>query len=223
MLLKLRKICYTPHVKQLTTIFVVRHGQTEFNIKNIIGGTLEPNPLSATGKDQVIKLGKRLKKIKLDIVYSSDLSRAKETAKIIADMKNLPVNTTKLLRERNWGSLQGKTFEKAQKEYKEVFLKESKIEGQEALNFKYVDDMESLKDTIARFKRLLETIVNKQQGKKILVVCHFDIMMGYLVDLGFGSYQELMNASFNHTGYYKLISDGKTFKVKEIVGLNKRR
>lgn len=210
-------------MKKLTTIFVVRHGQTEFNIKKIIGGTLEPNPLSATGKAQAIKLGKRFNDIKLDIVYSSDLSRAQETAKIIADMKNLPVNVSKLLRERYWGSLQGKTFEEAQKEYKAAFLEESKVEGEEALNFKYVEDMESLKDTIARFKRFLETIVNKQHGKTILIVSHFDIMIGYLVDLGLGSYQELMNASFDHTGYYKLISNGKTFRVKEVVGLNKNK
>lgn len=210
-------------MKKLITIFVVRHGQTEFNIKKIIGGTLEPNPLSTTGKAQAIKLGKRFNDIKLDIVYSSDLSRAQETAKIIADMKNLPVNVSKLLRERDWGSLQGKTFEEAQKEHRVAFLKESKVEGEEALNFKYVEDMESLKDTIARFKRFLETIVNKQHGKTIVIVSHFDIMIGYLVGLGLGSYQELMNASFDHTGYYKLISDGKTFRVKEVVGLNKNK
>lgn len=209
-------------MKKLTTIFVVRHGQTEFNIKKIIGGTLEPNPLSAIGKDQAVKLSKKLKNIKFDMIYSSDLSRAKETAKIIASMKNLPVSVSKLLRERDWGSLQGRTFEEAKKEHKAAFLKESKVEGEEALNFKYVKDMESLKDTINRFKEFLVMIVNEQKGKTILMVCHFDIMIGYLVDLGYGTYQELMNASFDHTGHYKLTSDGKTFQVEEIVGLNKR-
>lgn len=209
-------------MKKLTTIFVVRHGQTEFNIKKIIGGTLEPNPLSATGKDQAIKLGKRFENIKLDMIYSSDLSRAKETAKIIADMKNLPVNVSKLLQERDWGSLQGKTFEEARKEHKKAFLEESKIEGEEALNFKYVKDMESLKDTITRFKHFLAMIINKEQGKTILAVSHFDIMIGYLVDLGFGSYQELMNAKFDHMGYYKLVSDGEVFNVEEVIGLSTR-
>jgi len=208
-------------VKTLITIYVVRHGQTEFNVKKIIGGTLEPNPLSKIGKKQAYKLGKKFKDVKIDFIYSSDLSRARETAEIIASFKNMPVSIDKLLRERRWGKLQGKIFDEAQKIYKKAFIKEAKIEGEDALNFKYVPDMESLKNTVNRFKRFLKKMVVKHPGKITLVVCHFDIMIGFLVSIGFGSYQELMNSKFDHAGYYKLTYQKGNFSVEEIIGLNK--
>jgi len=200
-------------------IYVVRHGQAEFNVKQMIGGTYEPNPLTATGEKQALMLAKKFQNIKLDKIYSSDLSRARKTAEIVALKHSLTVETTKLLRERNWGSLQGKTFEEARKEYTEIFAKESKISGKEALTFKYVEDMETLAQVISRFKQFLNIVVNNQPDKTILVVCHFDIMMGYLVDLGFGTYQELMSAELDHTGYFKLVRNEKIFIAEKIVGL----
>jgi len=202
-----------------TTIYVVRHGQAEFNSRHIIGGTLEPNPLTAKGEEQSRKLGEKFQNIKIDKIYSSDLLRAQETAEIIASMKHLPVETNSLLRERSWGTLQGKTFNEAKKEYPEAFLKESKIVGEEALDFKYAGSMESLRHAALRLKRFLETTDEKQKGKTVFVVTHFDIMIGYLVCLRFGTYQGLMNADLDYAGYYKLVRNEKIFIVEKIVGL----
>jgi len=44
-----------------TTIYVVRHGQAEFNLHHVIGGILEPNPLTAKGEEQARKLGEKFK------------------------------------------------------------------------------------------------------------------------------------------------------------------
>lgn len=46
------------------------------------------------------------------------------------------------------------------------------------------------------------------------------VYLGYLVEQGEGSYQKLMNADFDHTGYYKLMVDNGGIKVVEIVGLD---
>lgn len=202
-----------------TTIYIVRHGQAEFNSRHIIGGTLDPNPLTAEGEEQARKLGEKFKHIKIDKIYSSDLLRAQKTAEIIASMKNLPVKTSRLLRERSWGILQGKTFDEAKKEYPEAFLKESRIESEEALDFKYVEDMESLRHAVLRFRRFLEMIDENQTGIAMFVVTHFDIMIGYLVYLQLGTYQDLMNADLDHVGYYKLVRKEKIFIVEKIVGL----
>lgn len=149
-----------------TIFYIVRHGQAEFNLKHIIGGTLEPNHLTEKGEEQAYKLSEELKQVKIDKIYSSDLMRAKKTAEVIASSKNLPVEIDALLRERSWGSLQGKTFEDAKREYSEAFVKETKIQGEEALNFKYVEDMESPKDTISRFERFLKKIARNHSGKR---------------------------------------------------------
>jgi len=203
-----------------TIIYVVRHGQAELNAKYTIGGTFEPNLLTAEGKKQAMELAKNIENIKVDKIYSSDLSRARQTAEIIASKKGMAIEINKLLRERSWGSLQNKTFEKAKRMYPEAFEKEAKIQGQEAFKFRYVNDMESLEEAVSRFKRFLEIVASKQTGKIVLAVSHFDIIVGYLVDLGLGSYQELMNAKFNHAGYYTLIYRNGELKIGEIIGLN---
>lgn len=206
-----------------TSIYVARHGQTEFNLKGVIGGILEPNPLSPKGEEQAKILSEKLKNIHFDKIYSSALSRAQKTAEIIAKSQGVPVIHDQLLNERNWGSLQGISFDEAQKKHPEAFLKESKIEGTEALKFRYVPDMESLEETIRRYTKFLAKIIQENNGKTVLIVCHFDIMIGYLFSIGYGTYQKLMNASFDHTGYYKLIHDGEKFTVDEIIGLTVKK
>lgn len=203
-----------------TVIYIVRHGQAELNAKRTIGGTFEPNLLTGKGKKQALELAKKLENIQIDKIYSSDLSRARLTAEIIGSKKNIPVEMNKLLRERNWGRLQGITFNEAKKMYPKAFHKETEIQGQKAFRFRYVNDMESLGHAVSRFKRFLKTLISKQRGKTVVVVSHFDIIIGYLVELGEGSYQKLMNADFDHTGYYKLMANNGGIKVVKIVGLN---
>lgn len=205
--------------KQLA-IYIVRHGEAEFNVKRIFGGTYEPNPLTSKGKEQAWELAQKFKDTKLDKIYSSDLSRAKKTAAVIAAKHNLSVETTPLLRERTYGSLQGKTFEEGRREYSAAFAQEVNLNGKETLRFKYVEDMESLHDAVSRLKQFLKIVADNKEDKTILTVSHFDIMMGYLIDIGFGTYQKLINAELDHTGYFKLIGGGETFQVKEVVGLN---
>ncbi len=207
--------------KYNSTIYIVRHGQAHLNTLGKIGGTFEPNHLTEKGMDQAHSLANSLKDINIDVIYSSDLSRAKETADIIANAKGLKVITNKLLRERYWGRLQNKTFIEAKKEYPISFQEELGIEGPTALDFKYVDDMESLRETVERFETFLKKEIDMNKGKTILIVCHFDIMMGYLVKIGIESYQKLMNCTFSHTGYYKLVGNDKKVEMTEIVGIER--
>jgi len=87
---------------------VVRHGETIENKKNILQGHL-PGRLSDLGKEQAKKLALRLKSEKFDLIYSSDLARAADTAKeIIKYHKNTPIYYVEELRERNLGIYQGK-------------------------------------------------------------------------------------------------------------------
>lgn len=200
------------------TIYVARHGQTDFNLQGKIGGILEPNPLSSSGKQQAQDLAQKLETFNIQKIYASDLIRAKRTAEIIASQLKVPVEINALLRERNWGDLQGLTFNAAQREYPEIFKKESVIEGEEALDFKYVHNMESLRETVERFTKFIQLLATKDENI-ILIICHFDIMIGFLVSIGYGTYQKLMNSKFEHTGYYKFLQAGNKFTVEKIVGL----
>ncbi|MGV8169015.1 MAG: histidine phosphatase family protein [Candidatus Nanoarchaeia archaeon] len=89
-------------------LFLVRHGETIENKKGIIQGHL-PGRLSKKGKEQAGKLALRLKNEKFDIVYSSDLARAADTAKAIMKYhKGMPIIFSEEIREVHLGEAAGK-------------------------------------------------------------------------------------------------------------------
>ena len=89
-------------------IILIRHGETEENAAGIIQGHL-PGTLSARGREQVRLLGICLRGHSIDHVYSSDLTRARDTAaEIIRHHPSVPVTYLTDLRERYLGSWQGK-------------------------------------------------------------------------------------------------------------------
>ena len=87
-------------------IYLVRHGQTNDNIKNIMQGWKD-TPLNDQGRLQANALVSFFREESIDIVYSSDLSRALETAQIIADAIHKEVYIDKQLREMYLGSWEG--------------------------------------------------------------------------------------------------------------------
>ena len=94
-------------MKKNCTIYLVRHGETEWNEKKLIQGHSDI-PLNKKGEIQAKQLGEKLKDIHFEAVFSSDLVRAKRTAEIMVLEKKLAVITTKALRERLFGRYEGK-------------------------------------------------------------------------------------------------------------------
>lgn len=92
----------------MTTIGFVRHGITDWNIERRAQGQTDV-PLNETGKAQARALAARLKNEKWDVIYSSDLSRARETAETIGAALNLPVYIDQRLREISCGKIEGTT------------------------------------------------------------------------------------------------------------------
>lgn len=88
-------------------LILARHGRTIENEQKIIQGHM-PGNLTEEGIEQAKKLAKRLQTENIDIIYSSDLKRAVDTAKIIAEPNNTPLILTEQLREGNPGDFQGR-------------------------------------------------------------------------------------------------------------------
>lgn len=90
----------------MTRIFLIRHGETEWNKQNRLQGNSDIQ-LSPEGIRQAELLAKHAPFQHVDAIYSSDLRRAVQTAEILAKKFNLPVQTMPELRETNFGDWEG--------------------------------------------------------------------------------------------------------------------
>jgi broad specificity phosphatase PhoE len=97
-----------------TLLFLVRHGETEWNSQQRYQGQTDSR-LNAKGRRQARAAASRLSKIKFSAIYASDLKRAAECAEIIAAPHKLKVQTDAALRERCFGVLEGLTRSEGQK------------------------------------------------------------------------------------------------------------
>ena len=86
-------------------IYLARHGETDWNVEHKLQGMTDV-PLNANGRSQAAALAAMLKTIKVDAVYSSTLSRSRDTAEAVAAGR-LTVQSLDGLRERNYGRFQG--------------------------------------------------------------------------------------------------------------------
>lgn len=96
------------------TLYLLRHGETEENVKNILQGHLQ-GELDDFGVKQNEATREKLENIHIDFIIGSDLKHCTQTTEIINKGKNLPVIFTKLLRERDWGSLTGVAIDHTKK------------------------------------------------------------------------------------------------------------
>jgi len=92
----------------VTTLLLVRHGETDWNADGRLQGQTD-RPLSDFGRNQARRLAGELESEEIDAIYSSDLSRARETAEIVGERLGLPVALDPDLREKDWGNWEGLT------------------------------------------------------------------------------------------------------------------
>ena len=90
-------------------LWLIRHGQTLWNKEQRAQGQLDI-PLSELGIEQAQALAKRLQNTKFDLIISSDLSRAYQTAQIVATLLELPIRSDTAWREIHMGAQQGLTY-----------------------------------------------------------------------------------------------------------------
>jgi broad specificity phosphatase PhoE len=144
-------------------IIIVRHGETVENKKGIIAGQMHGH-LSKRGLNEAKELAKELKEEKIDIIISSPLKRAKDTAKIISKSHpGVPLKFANELKEMNFGKIQGKTLEELGIGMKDIFWLSPKYGG------------ESIRQVYTRAKNFLKEIKKIYSKKKILIVGHATI------------------------------------------------
>jgi len=149
--------------------FLLRHGQTIYQTKK--KGLLYPFPekpavkLTKEGEKQIEKLAGKLKNEKIDLFFSSDFFRTRQTAKIISQKIGVKkINFEKRLRDLNAGIFQGGTTEN----YRNFFLSKKQRFS------KRPPGGENWNDVKKRLLALLKEIEKKYQKKNILIISHAD-------------------------------------------------
>ena len=206
--------------KNLCTLYLVRHGETEWNKSGIVMGQSD-SPLTEAGLEQAKTTAQELKDIHFDAIFSSDLHRAQRTAEIIKLERRLAIQTSKALRERTYGSWEGKIGEDYRKNFQHLFDKVKQLSEKEAKSFKFADDIESDEQVISRFIAQLREISVAYPDKTILVITHGGCIRTFLMHTGFVRWGELPVGSFSNAGYVKVQSDGVDFFIEEVKGVKK--
>lgn len=198
-----------------TTFYIVRHGQTDWNAQELLQGQVNTS-LNDTGRQQAHEIATILKNIHFDEIFSSDLDRAVQTTEIIAKERNLAIKTAQALREKSYGSYEGRLRKEVQEELKGLFEAWEKLPNDdEKMKFKMYKDGESDAEAAERFIRHLREIAVAYPGKTILVASHGGVMRYLLIKLGWASYNEMGSHGIKNTGYIKVESDGIEFFIKE--------
>jgi len=194
-------------LKNSKNIYLVRHGETEWNNRGLIQGHCDI-PLNERGIEQARRLANRLKDLSIQYICSSDLQRARHTAEIIANEKQLQVNTYKQLRERDFGKLEGKEYRFVQSE-----LKQGSLYG-----------VESLQLMKKRAMSFLHSLIREVEGDHILVVSHGGLINSVIHEISKGSLgtgiTKLVNASISHLEFngewhIHFVNDDQHLRTKE--------
>ncbi len=200
----------------LTTFYVVRHGETEWNVLQKIQGHTDIS-LNVNGKLQATKLAMELAHVKFDLALSSDLLRAKRTSEIIALERKLTIQTTEMLRERNFGRYEGLPNHTFSLTTYDALLKSMTIEQRR--QHRLSEGVESDEELIARIITFLRETAVAHPGKSVLIGTHGGILRILLIHLGLATYQTLPLKSISNASYIKLKSDGVDFYVDEMKGI----
>ena len=171
-------------MEDLNYLILVRHGQSEWNAKNLFTGWKDPD-LTDQGRNEAEKAGKLLleKKINLDELFTSVLIRAINTGNIILDqlgIESLPTTRDQSLNERNYGDLSGLNKDDARKKW-----------GEEQVHiWRRSYDVpppggESLKNTGERVLPYFENKIKPliAEGKNILIAAHGNSLRSLIKEL----------------------------------------
>jgi len=96
-----------------TRLIAIRHGETEWNVGTRLQGQMDV-PLNPRGREQARRVGQALQHDAPQVLVSSDLSRARQTAEAVAAATGLPLQLDAGLRERHFGIWQGHTYQEVE-------------------------------------------------------------------------------------------------------------
>ena len=186
-----------------TTFYFVRHGESEGNAARVFTGQTD-SPLTARGRQQADVVAQELAKVKFDRIVSSDLSRTRDTARVIAKPHGIEVEVVPELREIDVGDRTGKTFDETKG------LPSWNDDG-----FVAWPGGETLEEVLSRTLGAIERLTRESPGKTILVVGHGGVNR-ILLSHFLGILPRLDRTPGGNTNISVVHTDGKTHTVERL-------
>jgi alpha-ribazole phosphatase len=150
----------------MTRLWLVRHGQTAWNLEGRHQGQADP-PLNATGWEQARALIPRVRGLGIEAIYSSDLERAYTTARVLGEALGLPVRREPGLREINQGAWEGMLADDIRRQYAAEWARRR----EDPLHAR-APGGESVAEVAARVGEVIERIQRDHPGGNVLIVSH---------------------------------------------------
>jgi probable phosphoglycerate mutase len=190
-----------------TRLIAVRHGETAWNVDTRLQGQLDI-PLNDRGREQARRMAQALRDDVPHVIYSSDLSRAFETARAAADALGLPVSLDEGLRERCFGIWQGHTYAEVEARWPELSERWRKREADFG-----PEQGETLQGFSDRVVATVTRLASAHPGQTVLLVAHGGVLdclyrAGSRMALNAPRTWELPN-----TGINRLLFTGSGFTV----------
>ena len=157
---------------QVTRIIAIRHGETAWNADMRIQGHTDI-PLSTIGERQAALLARSLKtRERIDAIFSSDLSRALQTATAVAQATGAPLHAHTGLRERRFGSFEGQTFKEIESRWPDA----AKQWRTRTPDWAPPDGGESLLAVRERVHTTLNALARQHSGQQIALFTHGGVL-----------------------------------------------
>ena len=153
-----------------TQFFIMRHALTVWNLAGRIQGHHDA-PLAPEGERQIAAWRRALEGLRLDRIYSSDLGRARATARRLNQMRRLPLSVEPRLREQDWGQWTGRVQRRLKQEEYKAYARQARSGWQ----FQPPGG-ESQLEVLERALAALRTIGARHPGEHVLVVTHEGVL-----------------------------------------------
>lgn len=157
-------------MSEATRIIAIRHGQTAWNAESRLQGQLDI-PLNAMGRAQAAQLAEALRDEGISTVISSDLGRAADTARALAQPLGLPLVFEAGLRERGFGSMEGRTFQELDEHEPEMALRWRRRDPDFG-----PPGGERLSEFYARSVATADALARAHAGRTIVLVTHGGVL-----------------------------------------------
>ncbi len=152
----------------ITTFYFFRHGETDWNIERRFQGHTDV-PLNSNGLKQIAELAKKMQILEIEVILSSDLTRAHMTAQAVAKNRKIEIQLSHILRETHLGQVEGMLVKDIEKQFSQDFLRRWGSIKEEDMDFAFPGG-ETKREQLQKVQSYLENFCHLNPNLKNIAV-----------------------------------------------------